>query len=217
MSAASTSVVQAELLVSLFHVIDYGVGFNECNVALGHCQDEVFSSYGKDILSMRDPITVYERANTDLQQICALLGAHDMKQLKGMLRQPPSHDVSVPDLNWLVEASNEAITRYRERTRYFMLENEYRADLVTTLGETGAEVFSSVIHDFLNDHLVCGNADRSIRALYDWLQSVGHPYTPPPPPYGEKHDARFADMQARLAEFVKKRQGEPTIDSSPNE
>lgn len=214
MNTASTTTIQAELLVSLFHVIDYGVGFNECNVALGHCQDEVFLSYGKDILSMRDPITAYERADTDLQQICTLLGAKDIKQLKGMLRQPPSHLVPVSDPRWLVEATHEAITRYRERTRYFMLENEYQADLITTLGETGAEVFSGVIHDFLNDHLVCGNADASIRALHTWLQSVGHPYTPPPPPYGEKHDIRFAAMHDRLAEFIQKRQGEPIADSS---
>lgn len=211
MSAASTTTVQAQLLISLFHVIDYGVGFNECNAVLDRCQDEVFASYGKDILSMRDPITVYERAGTDIQQICTILGVDDIKQLKGMLRQPPLHDVSVPSLHWLVEAAHEAITRYRERNRYFMLENEYQADLIATLGETGAEVFASVVHDALNDHLVCGNADASIRALHDWLQSAGHPYAPPPPPYGEKHDARFAEMRARFAEYAKKRQSETPL------
>lgn len=210
MHASSTIPVSADLLISLFHVIDYGVGFNACNTELDRRQQEVFESYGKDVLTLRDPITQYDRAPADVQQICTLLGTDSEKQLKPMLRQPPTHTVVVNDFRWLVDAVNEAITRYRERTSYFMLEHEYQTDLVRELGETGAEVFTSIMHDTLNEHLVCGNADRSIRELHQWLTSIGAPYTQPPPPYREKHDIRFADMHNRLSSFFEKKNADTT-------
>ncbi|OUV22087.1 MAG: hypothetical protein CBC55_04645 [Gammaproteobacteria bacterium TMED95] len=198
--------VNKKTLLSAAHIIDYALAFNETNSQLAAIQTRHFQEAGKDILTVRDPFTAYESAKEDQCWLLEICDIENSKALIGALNDSASEDafVDVEDKSRLFRLMSEAITRYNERHLYFMLEHEYEEDLIGALGVKGYNALRAELNAYLNKHLICGNADSSIRRVKALLEDNGAAYTKPSAPYMQKHDARFADMHARIRASFKK-------------
>lgn len=192
--------VEKNILLSAAHIIDYALSFNETNGQLDEIQRRHFQEAGKDILVIRDPFTSYETAKDDmgwLYEICRVENSRDLIQA---LNDPTSEKVlvDVDDNTRLFRLMSESITRYDERHLFFMLEHEYEEDLISTLGAKGYYALRAELNAYLNKHLICGNADGSIRRVKTFLEKNNVAYKRPPAPYMQKHDERFAYMIAQI-------------------
>lgn len=192
--------VKRRLLLDLGQVVNYGLAFNALNVELDLEQKSHFEAAGKDILSIRDPITPYDDGRDVEARIFTLCGVCDEAGLYKALRndREDDTDVDVEDETWLFTAINNAITRYNERCSFFMVEHEYEDDLKAELGIEGAALFSLSLRKILMQRMITGNADFAISNLHSFLKEMRHPYKVPGTPYMEKNKARFAPFLATL-------------------
>jgi hypothetical protein len=205
-------------LLELAHIVNYGLAFSRVNAMLDTAQREHFDAASKNILDMRDELTPYDSgilARIALYKQCNIDDEQDLyRTLKHMDSQADTLDVRPDDINidkgWFILTAKEAITRYNERHAFFMLESEYEDDLIAALGEVGHKAFSASMHNILNTHLACGNADDAILLLKRKLIEYNDPYTRPLEPYMAKHNARFAAMHAMIKDMVKRSVQEPS-------
>ena len=207
--------VSKRTLLSLLHTLNYAIAFNEVNSQLNDIQSQHFEDAGLNVLDVRDPFTVYSQGKEDRLWLSLLCNVKSEREAVEQLNKQGVEDevISVPDETRLLQAMRDSITRYNERHLFFMLESEYDDDLRSMLGETGALAFKADINALLNRHLVCGNADRSIKLIKQFLSEKGAPYTKPEHPYMAKHDARFAEMYARIRESIAKMTAEESATS----
>jgi hypothetical protein len=185
------------LLLRLAHLVDYGLAFNKVNTALDEIHRHHFEKAGGDILDVRDPITDYSEEGVSIRNtIAKLVGVDSPNALFDALRNcdEKGDKTYLVDKEWFIRSTHRAITRYGERSVFWMLENEYDVDLQRILGEQGHLAFKVDVNASLNEHLVCGNADCSIRNLKNKCSALGSPYVKPQAPYLEKHNERFRAM-----------------------
>ena len=196
--------ITRKLLLHLAHLIGYARAFNNTNAQLDEIQRRHFNDAGADILIVRDPFVDYRlSADAAREEICALCHVDSPSELFAELEQCNDTDeLAIEDEDWLFTTMHDALTYYQERHLFFMLESEYEADLITHLGTQGKARFDADVHALLNKHLMCGNADSSIRMIKEFLIQHGHPYVDPPPPYREKYNQRFAVMHASIRASV---------------
>jgi hypothetical protein len=196
--------VSKHLLLSVVHTLNYSIAFNEVNAALNDIQTRNFEQAGQNILDFRDPYTEDTQGRQDLHWLLELCQVNNDNEAIQLLRDDDSKKVliAVDDETRLVSAMHNAITRYNERHCFFMLEPEYETDLIRTLGKEGASTLRAEIHALLNKRMTCGNADSSIKDIKRFLDDNKRPYEKPGYPYLAKHDARFAEMYARIRESV---------------
>lgn len=207
--------VSKRTLLSLLHTLNYAIAFNEVNSQLNDIQTQHFENAGLNILDVRDPFTNYSQGKEDRLWLSLLCNVKSEREAVEQLNKQGIEDelVSVPDKERLLQAMRESITRYDERHLFFMLESEYDEDLRSMLGEAGALALKAEINTLLNHHLVCGNADRSIKLMKQFLSDQGAPYARPEHPYMAKHDARFAEMYARIRESIARMTAEESATS----
>lgn len=187
--------VNQKTLLSLSHLIHFGLSFNNFNSKLDKLQKQHFNAVDKDVLIIRDPFTLYKNAQSTQEKIWKICEVKNIHGVIDKLNSSPGNNFIEVNQDWLISAMHDAVTRYRERYSFFMIEHEYHFDLIKELGE---EVFKNYLSDskaLLGKHLVCGNADQSERIIKEYLEKSGFPYSKPSHPYMEKHDARFAHMK----------------------
>jgi hypothetical protein len=198
--------VKRDKLLHLLHLVNYGIAFNEVNQQLDEIQTRHFTAAGKDILGIRDKFVPYDEgklAEQRLLVLCELSSANErFEAFNDVTRAHENIDVSD---DWLIKTIKNSITRYGERHCFFMLEYEYKNDLVNSLGMEGERVFTEAVQAFLHDHLICGQADESIKEAKALLSALGHDYKTPPPPYLEKHTCRFSEMNAAIKRSFQQR------------
>ena len=211
--------VSTHLLLSLAHVIDYGLAFNRYNAMLYRFFQSHLKKAGGDIDDLLDPFPVYDSAYPTLRAIYKLTGVSDNKGAVNALRkihearaenngQIISRPVSV-DKTWFADAAHQAITRYNERHILMILGGEYHDDLVSIMGE---QAYRTMHDEFLNSSisgkLPCGNADFSIKLLNDWLSQEDRPYERPPLPYLQKHHERYRSMREAVRHQIEQMERE---------
>lgn len=209
-------VVTRDTLLSLAHLINYGIGFNTVNALLDIEQRKHFERVGQNILNIRDPFVPYDDGKVALDYIFSLCEITDLNHLYQVIKEKTAEEhrkdnIENIDEAWFCQTVHHAITRYEERCMFFMLEHEYDADLQDMLGHDGAQAFKEGIGAILNKKMVCGNADHAKSTLMSLLSELGDPYKAPGPPYREKHDTRFAVFRAMLREFALKRSAQDKV------
>ena len=196
------------ILLSLVHIIHYGKSFNKFNAMLDAEQQKHFYEAGAedDVLKIRDPFTTYADASTDIDKLYVFCGVSNTAEVIDSLNNDEDKDeLILVDDDWWVKAMSQAITRYKERYSFFMIEREYHSDLKLSLGDEGFTQYMSGIKKLLGSKMVCGNADSSKYKIEEFLKDNGTPYTTPPHPYMEKRDERFAELRRMVKEFMSKK------------
>lgn len=193
------------LLLSLAHYIHYGLSFNTFNGKLDALQKKHFALVNGDILSIRDPFSVYKGADEVLLKLYNICGLADIDGVLDVFndreRRIQYYDV---DGEWLVEVMFEAVTRYKERNKFNMIEYQYHECLLKILGEDGFKGYLFDVKSLVGNGMICGNADQSGRVVKDFLVGYGAEYVVPPHPYMEKYDRRFAQMREEIRLAVAK-------------
>ncbi len=188
----NTLSVSRDTLLSLAHLVYYGLSFNRVNAQLDEIQSRHFIEAGKDISAIRDLFVPYDDGKEAQQHLFSLCDAQDEHDVIRLLNDKDKHNPIIEiKQQWAIETINHAITRYNERCRFFMMEHEYEEDLIKHLGEAGAMSFKLEVKTFLGKKMVCGNACRAEREMRNLLDTLGSPYEKPPSPYMDKWKERF--------------------------
>ena len=200
--------VSSHVLLSLSHLIHFGLSFNELNEKLDELQKSHFEFAGKNILDIRDPFIVYADAKETQKRLWRLCKVTDIISTIDKLNDPDLESVIVDvDRDWLMMIMSEAVTRYRERCSFYMIEHDYHPSLIAELGGEGFQEYLSDVQSLLGKSMVCGSADQSEGVVKEALCEYGEPYLKPPYPYMQMHDKRFAEtikqIQAAMSKYVR--------------
>jgi hypothetical protein len=199
--------VKTHVLLSLSHLIHFGLSFNELNKKLDKLQKSHFEFAGKNVLDVRDPFTVYVDVKITQERLWSLCGVDSVASAIDRLNDDDFESVAVGiEREWLIATMSEAVTRYKERCSFYMIEHDYHTSLIAALGDTGFQKYLAEADSLLGKSMVCGSADQSEGVVKEALCEYGEPYSKPPYPYMQMHDKRFAEtvrqIQATMRQYM---------------